>query len=78
MAFPVVETHHEDSICKLVYAPARHVSSVILQEAQELARRAVAGFGGKGVFGVELFLLSDGKALRDPGRKLRWLTRQGI
>ncbi len=60
-AFPVVETVHEDSICKLVYAPARSVSDVVMQKAQDLARRAVAGFWGKGVFGVEMFLLEDGK-----------------
>ena len=62
MAFPVVETVHEDSICKLVYAPARNVSDVVLQKAQDLARRAVAGFWGKGVFGVEMFLLGEGKS----------------
>ena len=61
LAFPVVETIHEDSICKLVYAPARHVSASLRQQAQDLARRAVAGFWGKGVFGVEMFLLGDGK-----------------
>ena len=61
LAFPVVETVHEDSICKLVYAPARNVSDLVKQTAQELARRAVAGLWGKGVFGVELFLLSDGE-----------------
>lgn len=60
LAYPVVETVHEDSICKLVYAPARSVSSTVMQEAQNLARRAVAGFWGKGVFGVEMFLLRDG------------------
>ena len=64
LAFPVVETVHEDSICKLVYAPARHVSNHVLQEAQDLARRAVSSFWGKGVFGVELFLLEDGKRNR--------------
>ncbi|KAA6407145.1 MAG: phosphoribosylaminoimidazole carboxylase [Lasallia pustulata] len=63
LAYPVVETVHEDSICKLVYAPARGVSSTVMQEAQNLARRAVAGFWGKGVFGVEMFLLRDGKLL---------------
>lgn len=68
MAFPVVETVHQDSICKLVYAPARNVSPAIVQEAQELARRAVAGLWGKGVFGVELFLLPNGK------RQIRGLT----
>ena len=60
MAFPVVETVHQDSICKLVYAPARRVSNSVAQEAQALARRAVASFWGKGVFGVELFLLQEG------------------
>jgi len=59
LAFPTVETIHEDSICKLVYAPARNVSAKISQEAQELAKRAVATFTGKGVYGVEMFLLKD-------------------
>ncbi len=62
MAFPVAETVHEDNICKLVYAPARNVSAVVMQKAQGLARRAVAGFWGKGVFGVEMFLLEDGES----------------
>lgn len=60
LAYPVVETVHEDSICKLVYAPARGVSRSVMQEAQTLARRAIAGLWGKGVFGVEMFLLRDG------------------
>ena len=64
VSFPVVETVHEDSICKLVYAPARNVSDAVNQTAQELARRAVASFWGKGVFGVELFLLPSGKSTK--------------
>ncbi|KAL8943313.1 MAG: hypothetical protein Q9216_001156 [Gyalolechia sp. 2 TL-2023] len=63
VAYPVVETIHEDSICKLVYAPARSVSDSILGKAQELARAAVATFWGKGVFGVEMFLLEDEEIL---------------
>lgn len=59
LAFPVVETIHEDSICKLVYAPPRGVSNIICQNAQELARKAVSTFEGKGVYGVEMFSLSD-------------------
>lgn len=59
-AFPVVETVHEDSICKLVYAPARHISSSVRLAAQNLARSAVATLWGKGIFGVELFLTKDG------------------
>lgn len=61
LGYPVVETIHEDSICKLVYAPARGVSKAILHEAKILAQRAVASFWGKGVFGVEMFLQEDGK-----------------
>ncbi len=61
LSFPVVETIHENSVCKLVYAPARNVSADIMQRADTLARRAVASFWGKGVFGVEMFLLDDGE-----------------
>lgn len=59
LAYPTVETIHEDSICKLVYAPPRGVSKKVTQAAQQLARRAVSTFLGTGVFGVELFLLGD-------------------
>lgn len=59
LAYPTVETIHEDSICKLVYVPARGVAKPILQQAQRLARRAVSTFEGTGVFGVEMFLLGD-------------------
>ena len=62
-SFPTVETVHQDSICKLVYAPARGLSDRLNAEAQELARKAVASFKGKGVFGVEMFLLKDDKIL---------------
>ncbi|KAL3464708.1 AIR carboxylase-domain-containing protein [Aspergillus heterothallicus] len=59
LSYPTVETVQEDSICKLVYAPARNVSDEINQKAQKLARKAVATFEGKGAFGVEMFLLND-------------------
>jgi len=59
LTFPTVETVHEDSICKLVYAPARHLSPKVAKEAQDLAKKAVSCFWGKGVFGVEMFLLPD-------------------
>lgn len=63
LSFPTVETIHENSICKLTYAPARGVSDTVNSQAQELARKAVACFDGKGVFGVEMFLLQDGALL---------------
>ncbi len=62
-AFPVVETIHEDSICKLTYTPARGVSKAVTQQAQELARKVVSTFQGRGVFGVEMFLLQDSSLL---------------
>ena len=55
------ENIHEDSICKLVYAPARSISHALQAEAQNLARKAVACLPGKGIFGVELFVLKDGR-----------------
>jgi phosphoribosylaminoimidazole carboxylase len=61
VAYPAVETIHEDSICKLVYAPARGISKAVQYQAQDLARKAVGSLWGKGVFGVELFLMGDGK-----------------
>lgn len=62
-SFPTVETVHQDSICKLVYAPARGLSQKLSTKARELARRAVASFKGKGVFGVEMFLLKNNTIL---------------
>jgi len=51
IAYPAVETIHEDTICKLVYCPPRRVSIEIQKQAQELARKAVGCLWGKGVFG---------------------------
>ena len=59
LAYPTVETVQEDSICKLVYAPARGISKENALSAQHLAKRAVQAFSGRGVFGVEMFLLPD-------------------
>jgi phosphoribosylaminoimidazole carboxylase len=59
LSYPTVETVQQDSICKLVYAPARNIPDFVNAKAQELAKRTVAAFEGKGVFGVEMFLLQD-------------------
>ncbi|KAF2640042.1 phosphoribosylaminoimidazole carboxylase [Massarina eburnea CBS 473.64] len=63
LTFPTVETVHEDSICKLTYAPPRNVNKKTAQRAQELAKKAIEPFEGKGVFGVEMFLLKDNSLL---------------
>ena len=59
LSYPTVQTIHEDSVCKLVYAPAVGVNVDVNKRAQKLARNAVAQFSGMGVFGVEMFLLYD-------------------
>jgi phosphoribosylaminoimidazole carboxylase len=46
LSYPTVETVHEDSICKLVYAPAR-ISSHIRKSAEILAKKAISAFSGK-------------------------------
>lgn len=60
ISYPTVETIHEENICKLVYAPAA-VSAVVREKARKLAEKAVGSLWGAGVFGVEMFLLEDGK-----------------
>jgi len=63
LSFPVVETIHENSICKLVYAPPRGLSKTIRQKAEQLAKKTISTFKGKGVFAVEMFLLEDEEIL---------------
>lgn len=60
--YPLVETVQEDSICRVVIVPA-NIPSSSQKEALEVARAAVAGFTGLGVYGVELFLLRDGSVI---------------
>ena len=63
LSYPTVETVQENSICKLVYARARGISPSVDRKAQELAKKAVSTFDGKGVFGVEMFLMDDDSLL---------------
>ena len=62
VAYPTVETIQRDNICHLVIAPAQ-IDGIIASQAQEMAKNAVACFEGAGIFGVELFLLNDGKII---------------
>jgi phosphoribosylaminoimidazole carboxylase len=61
VSYPAVETVHKDSICHLVFAPLRGVGATLEENARKLAEHAVKTFTGAGVFGVELFLMSDGE-----------------
>eukprot|EP01041_Mallomonas_annulata_P000164 gene164-280_t len=62
LCYPVVETIQQDNICHLVKAPA-HISNTATKNALEVARSAIATLTGKGIFGVELFLLPDDSIL---------------
>ncbi|CAO1626917.1 unnamed protein product [Sympodiomycopsis kandeliae] len=62
-AYPAVETIHRDNICHTVLAPLRSADPTIESRAREIAQKAVATFGGAGVFGVEMFLLESGELL---------------
>lgn len=60
-SYPVVETVHKDNICHLVFAPLRTRDPSIIQAAKNVAESAVKSFTGAGIFGVEMFLLEDGR-----------------
>ncbi|ETV96064.1 phosphoribosylaminoimidazole carboxylase, ATPase subunit [Aphanomyces invadans] len=60
--YPVVETTQHNNICHTVLAPAA-IPSTVLAAASSLANKAVAALSGNGIFGVELFLTSDGSVL---------------
>lgn len=61
--YPVVHTIQRDSICHIVLAPAPGVASRVSAEAAAIATATVGALSGAGVFGVELFELSDGRVL---------------
>ena len=61
-AYPVTETVHVDNICDTTTTPAI-VPSHVAAAATAAAKAAVASLEGAGVFGVELFLLEDGRIL---------------
>jgi phosphoribosylaminoimidazole carboxylase len=63
VAYPAVETIHEDSICTKVFMPPRDVPESVCEAARKLATDVVSTLWGRGVFAVEMFLLEDGMAV---------------
>ncbi|KAK0731175.1 hypothetical protein B0H67DRAFT_475993 [Lasiosphaeris hirsuta] len=63
VAYPAVETVHEDSVCTKVYMPPRNVSDDVCKKARELACSVISTLWGRGVFAVELFVLEDGSLM---------------
>jgi 5-(carboxyamino)imidazole ribonucleotide synthase len=62
--YPVVEMSFDDrtNICDMVVAPAR-ITTVVAEQARQIALQAVEALGGVGVFGVEMFLTREGQVL---------------
>jgi 5-(carboxyamino)imidazole ribonucleotide synthase len=60
--YPVVETVHEESVLRLVLAPAP-LDPSLAQQAETLARDVMRHLHGAGVFGIEMFLTQDGEIL---------------
>jgi 5-(carboxyamino)imidazole ribonucleotide synthase len=58
--FPVVEMIHARDICLSVLAPAP-ISEALQQKVQEIAIHTIDTLQGIGIFGVELFLDTEGK-----------------
>ncbi|KAK4241580.1 hypothetical protein C8A03DRAFT_41062 [Achaetomium macrosporum] len=63
VAYPTVETVHEDSICTKVFMPPRGVPVEVCGKARKLATDVVSTLWGRGVFAVEMFLLKDGSLM---------------
>lgn len=57
--YPCVETIQENHICRVVIAPAQ-IEPALQHLAKEIALACVEAINGVGVFGVEMFLASDG------------------
>lgn len=64
-AYPAVNAIQQDSICRVVLAPARNISESIRAECERVAMEAIdsLGTGASGMFGVELFVTKQGRVL---------------
>ena len=56
--YPAVNAIQQDSVCRVVLAPARNISHDIRTECERIAQQAIdsLGAGASGMFGVELFV----------------------
>ena len=62
LCYPVIETFQAGGICRWAMAPAQ-IKPEVISAAQELAVNVIEGFGGVGVFGIEMFLLADDRVV---------------
>ena len=63
--YPAVNAIQQDSVCRVVLAPAVNLSLNLRKTCQDVAQRAIdsLGTGASGMFGVELFLCKDDTVL---------------
>jgi len=63
--YPAVNAIQQDSVCRVVLAPAVNLSLKLRRTCQDIAQKAIdsLGSGASGMFGVELFLCKDGTVL---------------
>ena len=62
VVYPCVETIQRNHICHKVIAPAQ-IDEKIADKAKQSAVKCVQAINGVGVFGIELFLTTDGEVL---------------
>lgn len=62
VVYPVVETQQEEQVCRRVIVPAE-ISPDIVAEIEAIAHTLLNSLQAVGVFGIELFLTTNGKVL---------------
>ncbi len=62
VTYPIVETQQQEQVCRRVLVPAQ-ISSEITAEIEAIAHTLLHNLQVVGVFGIELFLTSNGKVL---------------
>jgi 5-(carboxyamino)imidazole ribonucleotide synthase len=60
--YPIVETQQQEQVCRRVIAPA-DIPQKVAEEVNNIARTFLNSLEVVGVFGIELFLTTDGKVL---------------
>ena len=60
VTYPILETQQEDQVCQRVFT-LQDLPEEIVQTCNSIASKLLTSLGAVGVFGIELFLTTDGK-----------------
>ena len=60
--YPVTETYQQQQVCRWAIAPAQ-ISSDLREQVNTVARTLLEAMNTAGIFGIELFLTTDGRIL---------------